>query len=137
VVETDGALLLMKSPMRERDSPARGSLLEIRDPMEELRISGLEVPAWPPGATPDFATVGADGLVVSVEVPMCLPGFVLVELDGVSASLPEPDTEGVRAVMELPMRDVILRLMRPLDPAVESLLESETEGVAAVTGSLV
>jgi len=68
---------------------------------------------------------------------MCLPGFVLVELDGVSASLPEPDTEGVRAVMELPMRDVILRLMRPLDPAVESLLESETEGVAAVTGSLV
>ncbi len=38
--ETDGVLLLMKSPMRERDSPepARDSLLEMREPMEELRV---------------------------------------------------------------------------------------------------
>ncbi len=136
-LETDGALLLMKSPMRERDSPVRVSLLEIRDPREELRVWAFEVSAWPPGATPDFATVGADGLVVFSEVPRCLPGFVLVSLD----SLPDLVTEGVRAVIESPMRDVILRLMRPLsawgrltpDPAAEFLLESETEGAAAVT----
>jgi len=46
-------------------------------------------------------------------------------------------TEGVRAVMESPIRDVMLRLIRPLEPAVESLLEFETEGVGAVTGSVV
>jgi hypothetical protein len=63
----------------------------------------------------------------------------LVSLD----SLPDLVTEGVRAVIESPIRDVILRLMRPLsawgrltpDPALEFLLESETEGVGAVTGS--
>jgi hypothetical protein len=45
--------------------------------------------------------------------------------------------------MELPMRDVMLRLIRPLEPAVEPVLEfdlsdeSETGGVPAVTESLV
>jgi hypothetical protein len=38
--ETVGVLLLMKSPMRERDSleAVRDSFLEIREPMEELRV---------------------------------------------------------------------------------------------------
>jgi hypothetical protein len=78
--ETDGVLLLTKLPMRERDSllSLRGSLLEMRDPTDELRVSALEVPAWPPGATPDFAAVGADGLVAPMEVPMCLPESVFV-----------------------------------------------------------
>jgi len=77
--------------------------------------------------------VGADGLVVFSEVPRCPPGFVLVSLE----SLPDLVTEGVRAVIESPIRDVILRLIRPLEPAAESLLEPEAEGVVAVTGSVV
>ena len=77
--------------------------------------------------------MGADGLVVFSEAPRCLPGFVLASLD----SLPDLETEGVLAVIESPIRDVILRLIRPLEPAVESLLEFETEGVGAVTGSVV
>ncbi len=89
--------------------------------------------------------MGADGLVVFSEVPRCLPGFVLVALDGVPAWLRELDIEGVRAVIESPIRDVILRLILPLsawgrltpDPAAESLLEPETEGDGAVTGSVV
>jgi hypothetical protein len=139
--------------MRERDSltPACGSLLEMRDPREELRVCEVEVSARPPGAMPDFATVGADGLVVPIEVPICLPesvlslvalGLTLSFFTGRASRLTS-DSEGVRAVMELPIRDVILRLMRPLEPAVEPVLEfdlsdeSETGGVPAVTESLV
>lgn len=134
VVETDGVFRLMKSPICVRDSPApvRDSLLEMRGAMEAPCCES-EVSAWPPGATPDFATVGADGLVLSTEVPRCWPGFVLVSLESPADLV----TEGVRAVMESPIRDVMLRLIRPLEPAVESLLEFETEGVGAVTGSVV
>lgn len=128
----------------------RGSLLEMRDPTEELRIcesvdaapdEALEVPARPPGTMPDFAAVGADGLVAPMEVPICLPESVLalVALELTlsfftgRASRLESDSEGVRAVMELPIRDVILRLIRPLEPALKPVLELDTEGVAAVT----
>lgn len=135
--------MLMKPPIRERDSLLSlcGSLLEMRDPTDELRVSELEAPARPPGAMPDFAAVGADGLVVPMEVPICLPEsvFSLVAPELTlsfftgRASRLESDSEGVRAVMELPIRDVVLRLMRPLEPAAESLLEFEAGGVPAVT----
>jgi len=142
----------MKLPIRERNSLSslRGSLLEMRDPTDELRVcepvdaapdEALEVPARPAGAMPDFAAVGADGLVMPIEVPICLPEsvFSLVALELTlsfftgRASRLESDSEGVRAVMELPIRDVILRLIRPLEPAFEPVPESETEGVPAVT----
>lgn len=113
--------------MRERDASVRvcSSLLDMRD-------CELEVPAWPSGATPDFAAVGADGLVMPMVVPMCLPESVLVEFDCVAASLPDPDSEGVLAVMELPIRDVMLRLIRPFDAASELLLELDLEGLGVI-----
>ena len=69
----------------------------------------------------------------------------MLSLGAVAAWPPDLDTEGVRAVIESPMRDVMLRLIRPLsawgrltpEPGVESLLELETEGVAGVMGSVV
>ena len=62
----EGVLVLTKLPMRERDAslPVCGSLLDRRVCADALPARGLEVPAWPSGATPDFAAVGADGLVV-------------------------------------------------------------------------
>ncbi|MHC4507771.1 MAG: hypothetical protein ACYTAO_02290 [Planctomycetota bacterium] len=131
--ETDGALrkespglLAMKLPMRERDSllPVWVRLLEMRDPIDELRVCDLEVPAWPAAAMPDFATVGADGLVVPMEVPICLPELAFVELECVPVPLLKLDTEGVRAVIELPMRDVRPRLIRLF----ELLLDTDEDG---------
>ncbi|UCC99247.1 MAG: hypothetical protein JSW66_05035 [Phycisphaerales bacterium] len=127
--ETDGVLLVMKLPMRERDSllPVRVWLFEMRDPTDEPRVCDLEVPAWPPVAMPDFATVGADGLVVPMEDPICLPEFVFVELERVPASLLKRDTEGVRAVIELPMRDVRPRLIRLVELLPGVLLDTDED----------
>lgn len=108
------------------------SLLEIRVGAAESRVGESEVPAWPPGATPDFAAVGADGLVVPMEVPICLPESVFVESERVAVSLPELDSEGVLAVIELPIRDVMLRLMRLFAAASELLPELDVEGPLAV-----
>lgn len=65
-------------------------------------------------------------------VPMCLPESVLVESGCVAASLPDLDSEGVLAVMELPIRDVMLRLIRPFDAASELLLELDLEGLGVI-----
>ena len=132
--EADGDLVLRKLPMRERDASLRvcRSLLDMRVCAEEPDICGLEVPAWPSRATPDFAAVGADGLVMPMVVPMCLPESVLVESGCVVVSLPDLDSEGVLAVMELPIRDVMLRLIRPFDAALELLLGLDLEGPGVI-----
>lgn len=137
--ETLGVLLPMTLPMRELRL-AR-SVLGLRFSVERE----FAVPAWPPTAMPDCAAVGADGLVVSENPDRvlmevfdlsdqldCLPELLRVDIEGVLGPLLELDTDGVRVLIELPIREVNPELMRLLELLLRPLLELEVDGVLVV-----
>jgi len=158
--ETDGVLLVMKSPIRDRDSSLwpRSPCFEMRVSGCELRACELEAPAWPSLAMPDFAAVGADGLVSSLRlrslgtaeravaaspgrsVPMDSPirdlGAPRLELAApleiVIRSFLDMEPGAVLVASEPPTGDVTPELRRLLELLPPSLLELDTDGVLAV-----
>jgi len=106
----DGFSVVIERPIRERSSSlvVRRSSPDTRDTRYELRVFELVAPALPVLAMPDLATVGADGFSVVIELPMR-------KLEPVVGCLLDTETDGVLLLIELPIDDVMLELMRVLE----------------------